>query len=423
MIIRGTASRLPLKDESIHTVVTSPPYWLKRIYSGLPETIWGGRPTCEHVFNETYLGKLCVCGAWKGCLGNEPSPDLFIRHLVSVMDEVWRVLRPDGVCWLNLGDTYSSHTVGKAGWKPKAESVWVSRGRQDAADAQKIKKIGVKDKDLALIPFRFALAMQGHAVIPAKNIGTLAGLLGTAAEKQDWQMVENVKNILAGWSALAHLDGKWVRSVVIWHKLNAWAESVKDRPGDTFEYVFLLTKQKKYFFNFDAVRVPHAPISKKRTQYRVAKFGSAERQDGNFKPPNKGGRTRKIDLNLDGAGLRNVWTFAQTSSDVDEIHTADYPPALVSRCIASGCPERCCDSCGAGLLPSKKTRWKATCSCEGAVEGKRKAVVLDPFSGTGTTAQVAARGNRLSIGLELSPAFLKGAAEKQDAIERQEILL
>ena len=144
-VVRGDARQLPLRESSIQCVVTSPPYWGLRDY-GLPPSVWGGDPACGHgwmasieargrsnwdSFNEyrqdgynnrsaagktaaveestkaTAHGAFCACGAWRGTLGLEPTPELYVQHLVAVFREVRRVLRGDGTCWVNLGDSYA----------------------------------------------------------------------------------------------------------------------------------------------------------------------------------------------------------------------------------------------------------------------------------------------------------------------------
>lgn len=132
MIINGTAFALPLKDECVHTIITSPPYWGLRKYSGLPPLIFGGGPKCEHDFNlelrsgmsggpskkqesnkgswfRTTTQGFCACGAWLGDFGLEPTIELYIEHSMQVLAECKRVLRKDGTCWWNLGSSYASN--------------------------------------------------------------------------------------------------------------------------------------------------------------------------------------------------------------------------------------------------------------------------------------------------------------------------
>ena len=194
-LYHADARRIPLADESVHCVVTSPPYWNLRDY-GLAPSVWGGDPECSHYWSEGVVapgsrssdGKsgskqpnanrrdamptsaFCEeCSAWLGALGLEPTVDLYVSHIVEIFREVWRVLRKDGTCWINLGDSYSGRRQGN-----------------------------LKPKDLVGMPWRIAFALQD--------------------------------------------DGWWLRSPGIWEKPNPMPESVTDRLTTSHEYVFMLTK-------------------------------------------------------------------------------------------------------------------------------------------------------------------------------------
>ena len=219
-------------DESIHCVVTSPPYWGLRDY-GLPASIWDDAPACEHEWGEGIKGRtqsgslegstlegtaagserrpswessFCAnCNAWFGTLGLEPSVDLYVDHLVEVFREVWRVLRTDGTLWLNLGDAYagsggahaSDHSnpgISNSSQRGGIAGTYSSDGGRGASKMVS----GLKPKDLIGLPWRVAFALQA--------------------------------------------DGWCLRSDVIWAKPNPMPESVTDRPTLAHEYVFLLTK-------------------------------------------------------------------------------------------------------------------------------------------------------------------------------------
>ena len=220
-----------MPDESVHCCITSPPYWGLRDY-GLPNQLWGGDPSCDHQWGEqivrhehgtpgpnaqagntlrdtkpkkTQRGSYCgECGAWRGCLGLEPSVELYLEHLVEVFREVWRVLRRDGTVWLNLGDAYSgsggAHTLDHAnpGISKSAQRGGVATYRIDGGRGVPKLSNGLKPKDLIGLPWRVAFALQA--------------------------------------------DGWWLRSTVIWAKPNPMPESVTDRPTLAHEYLFLLTK-------------------------------------------------------------------------------------------------------------------------------------------------------------------------------------
>ena len=220
-LYESDARTLPLSDGSVHCVVTSPPYFGLRDY-GLEPSIWGGDSDHKHEWGEPIRGKsqsgslngstlqgaspgserrpewesqFCNCGAWLGGLGLEPTPDLFIEHLVLIMREVRRVLRDDGTLWLNLGDSYASDGKwgGSTGGKHATQlhgGTGVGRGR---------RQTGLKHKDLVGIPWRTAIALQS--------------------------------------------DGWYLRRDVVWSKANPMPESVTDRPSTAHEYLFMLTKE------------------------------------------------------------------------------------------------------------------------------------------------------------------------------------
>jgi site-specific DNA-methyltransferase (cytosine-N4-specific) len=258
-----------LADKCVQTVVTSPPYWGLRDY-GVGEQI-----------------------------GLEQTPDDYVEQLCLVFDEVWRVLKDDGTLWLNLGDTYCTIPHGAKG--VNAPQSFQHKGSQnrgqersgkatvaDAGYANRKPLPGLKHKDLVGIPWRVAFALQAR-----------------------------------GW---------YLRQDIIWAKPNPMPESVTDRCTKSHEYLFLLTKSPKYFFDNQAIR--------------------EEAHDGK-------------------RNKRDVWTV--TTSRYKEAHFATYPPELILPCILAGS--------GVGDL------------------------VLDPFSGSGTTGEVALLNNRNYVGLELNTDY------------------
>jgi DNA modification methylase len=224
-----------LADESVHCVVTSPPYYGLRMY-GTPAQIWGADPDCTHIwgdqlrktggsgfqgrnsqrwgrsnvrFQETIrdAGNICTeCGAWRGHLGLEPSPHLFLDHMLEVFDEVWRVLRKDGTLWLNFGDSYAASRSYQVSDNKNPE-VGPTRHLGRARPAA-----GLKEKDLIGMPWRLALALQD-----------------------------------VGW---------WLRQEIIWAKPNPMPESVGDRCTKSHEHIFLLAKSETYYFDVTAIAEP-----------------------------------------------------------------------------------------------------------------------------------------------------------------------
>ncbi len=213
-----------MEPESVHCVVTSPPYWGLRDY-GLPASVWDGAPTCEHEWGEGIKGQtqsgslegstlegtsagserrpswessFCAnCNAWIGVLGLEPDIDLYVAHIVKVFREVRRALRKDGSLWLNLGDGYAGSPKGNLNGQDKSGLTATKTQERSPIGAHR-RGNRLKPKDLIGMPWRVAFGLQA--------------------------------------------DGWWLRSPVIWHKLNPMPESATDRPTLAHEYLFLLTK-------------------------------------------------------------------------------------------------------------------------------------------------------------------------------------
>lgn len=366
-----------LPAESVQCVVTSPPYWGLRDY-GVP-----------------------------GQLGLEETPEAYVARLVEVFREVRRVLRRDGTCWLVLGDSYAGAKVGNtnggasSGLKlnQPASRVQCNQRQQDRmAEMQFGKSVpaDLKPKDLVGIPWRVAFALQA--------------------------------------------DGWWLRSDVIWAKPNPMPESVTDRPTRAHEYVFLLTRAERYYY--DAVAVWEASVSGHRSgqSVRSQNHQRARSAFGTGVPwEDQPGRNR-----------RTVWTIA--SQPYRGAHFAVFPQKLVEPCILAGTSERgCCPECGApwarsssstrlvtrGRLGDPKnvekgagavhggyvgwkeiatTGWRPTCDHLGEPV---PCVVLDPFAGSGTALAVALRLGRDAIGIELNPAYLTLAEHRVGAVCQQ----
>lgn len=312
-----------LPDESVHCVVTSPPYWGLRDYGMAAQ------------------------------IGLEDSPEAFVDEMVAVFREVRRVLRADGTAWVNLGDSYASDTKGTGG---KSSSTLNAKRDADGTVIGKSivtyqpRKLahGVKVKDLVGIPWRVAFALQA--------------------------------------------DGWYLRQDIIWHKPNPMPESVRDRCTKAHEYIFLLAKSERYYYDQDAILEPVAPASVVRlAQPTLDEQTGSDRVPGKTNGPMKavsrsGNKVRKdatergcpesgVDGSIPWEGLernkRSVWTV--TTQPFKEAHFATFPPALVEPCIKAGCP----------------------------VGG----TVLDPFGGAGTTGLVADRLQRDAILIELNPEY------------------
>ena len=280
-----------MPDASVHTCVTSPPYFGLRDYGV------------------------------DGQIGLEPTPDEYVARMVEVFREVRRVLRDDGTLWLNLGDSYAG-----AGYSNHANTGGAKR--EDGGKQKHLTGSGLKNKDLIGIPWRVAFALQA--------------------------------------------DGWYLRQDIIWHKPNPMPESVRDRCTKAHEYIFLLSKSPRYYFDHEAMKEPGViPAGTKGAK------GSAERaaQPGvNSRPPEY-----KV---YDGMrNKRSVWTV--TTKPFKGAHFATFPPDLIEPCILAGCPEG--------------------------------GTVLDPFGGAGTTGLVATQAGRNAVLCEINPEYVEMARKRIDA--------
>ena len=385
-----------LPDESVHCVVTSPPYWGLRDYG--TGTWEGGDPDCDHATGRNarndgdrngadgfagnrnleghadmgallYREECGKCGARRvdQQLGLEPTPDQYVANMVSLFREVRRVLRRDGTCWLNLGDSYAGGGGGNYG---DGISVRNRKGIHPGTERGTTPKpnanvSGLKPKDLVGIPWRVAFALQA--------------------------------------------DGWYLRSDIIWAKPNPMPESVTDRPTKAHEYLFLLTRSSRYFYDADAIRESYTDPREGGEGFRwySERYTNQKPTQSNHTPTGRGpdGR-RKTSVqaadgsiqhrdgerwpNPSGRNARSVWEIA--TQPYPEAHFATFPEELARRCIAAGCPQ--------------------------------DGVVLDPFMGSGTTAKVARKLGRRSIGIELNPDYCELAARRlsqQSLLAQEEV--
>ena len=268
-----------------------------------------------------------------GQIGLEATPDAFVAKMVDVFREVRRVLRDDGTLWLNLGDSYTANGSGGN----TATRQGLAGGKLEKPTAQGFGKIvrtipnGLKPKDLIGIPWRVAFALQA--------------------------------------------DGWYLRQDIIWHKPNPMPESVTDRCTKAHEYIFLLSKSARYYYDADAVKEDASESTNQRDSYKRTGY-QKENRDGfvNHLDPNSGEyRDCKGQRNK-----RSVWTV--TTKPYKGAHFATFPPDLIRPCILAGCQ----------------------------IGG----TVLDPFGGSGTTAQVAIEEGREAILCELNADYIKLAHER-----------
>jgi DNA modification methylase len=370
LILQADARAIPLKDSCVQCVVTSPPYWGLRKYSGDQ----GAEP-----------------------YGLEPTIEEYIAHTVEILREIRRVLRPDGVVFWNIGDSYASGAYSVRTRETPEVGKTRRLPRNWYADANKIQRngnallSGLKPKDLCLIPARVAIAAQA--------------------------------------------DGWWIRSLIIWAKPNPMPESCQDRPTNACEHIIMLTKSERYYWDADAVREPATG----NTHSRGNGDGGPKARDREAEE-NHVGWADSVRNVLSDRNIRNVWTFP--TQPYKGAHFATFPEELPRRCILAATSERgCCATCGAphvrmvsatggtigkswhnhesdldrgqrsgndghsmaadlyGTYKRETIGWKPGCGCSSRIT---PCIVLDPFGGSGTTARVAVELNRRAVSMDLA---------------------
>jgi len=418
-----------LDDQSVNCVMTSPPYWALRDYGEGNSQIWDGEEGCEHKWGadipasgsrsndnsnkkrKEVFGKrdgwnnsnFCLCGAWKGQLGLEPTFDLYIKHLCDIFEETKRVLRDDGTCWVNLGDTY----IGGGGGGNSHETNM--KNRPEFIEANKIQS-----KSLTLIPMRFAIEMVNR-----------------------------------GWI---------LRNTIIWHKPNCMPSSVKDRFTVDFEYLFFFVKKKKYYFETQYEPLltnenrPDGVVRSREYNYNSKENKNPKAYLKQDNVPSKNSRlyegfNKRYEKPTQGRNKRAVWRICP--KPFKEAHFAVYPEELCETPIKAGCPEFVCVKCGnpkypryipskkyekllksqrrteaytserrkkaievgnafgskkVTALPDYKVSFEPTCNCNAEFTG---GIILDPFFGAGTTGLVALKQNKKFIGIELNPSYIQ----------------
>lgn len=372
------------------------------------------------------ISNYCLrCGGWRGGLGQEPTIEAYIGHMVLCAREWWRVLRGDGTLWLNIGDSYAG-SWGNYGYRngkqtERTAERWQRPGYEDERAGwdglpATAHVAGLKPKNLCMVPARLALALQA--------------------------------------------DGWYLRHVVPWVKRNALPGSQQDRPTTAHEYVYLFAKSERYFYDQEAVRLPYAPGSVERAESGSLVFGG-NKADGygnevysgkEWRPdksrtfarrsgskeaevvPGQGYAThrdgRADDIDRHGGRMRrdSDWFFDSLRFIVDggqgllqneegdplalvvntkgygAAHFAVWPATLVEPMVRASTSEHgCCGRCGSPWV-RVTDGWEPSCRCGegGVVPG----VVLDPFHGSGTTGRVAVANRRDYVGVDISAEYL-----------------
>lgn len=406
-----------IPSETIQTCVTSPPYFGLRDYNTSP-IYW------PEVSYQPMTGLSEIKIPTMTCsLGLEPTPEAFVGHMVLIFREVRRVLRQDGTLWLNFGDSYCStapNTKGDPIHKKGYFSGVSEKRAQASARIRPKTPDGLKPKDLVGIPWRIAFALQA--------------------------------------------DGWYLRSDIIWAKPNPMPESVIDRPTKAHEYIFLLSKSEKYFYDKEAIKEPFASAT-----YERIKQATFDQQKGGPKDginPNRSCRKTIVNLKKrlmapqledrilksEGRNKRTVWIVP--TKPYPESHFAVFPPDLIEPCILAGSALQSCPKCGSpwervverksNTLPVEERHgrqshngqppqqsgmyWKPpeisekgfqpTCACLNN-DGSGRSVVPAPAKGSSTTLMVAEKNGRDSIGLELNTEYCKIINKRLESVVYQ----
>lgn len=358
-------------DESIDCVITSPPYFRLRNY-GTDLVIWNEDKNCEHDWSEESLtgqktpqtmylaakdaftptrSSFCSkCGCWRGELGAEPTPELYVSHLCDIFDEIKRVLKPTGTCFVNIADSYANNGIyiGKYLEKNPDQKNLHSKNSKRYPQSQKgYRGPGVKAKSLVGIPERFVLEMQNR-----------------------------------GWIR---------RNTIIWWKRNCMPSSATDRFTVDFEYLYFFVKNPKYYFEQQLEPYSESSLNDKRPHGVLSqhlnpnsKYNKMPKIGGNkaagYGNPTYSGKECKRGI---GRNKRCVWDIL--TARFPEAHFAVMPEELAKTPIVAGCPEG--------------------------------GIVLDCFTGTGTSCKVAQDHARRYVGIEMNPEYIEMAKQRIESVE------
>ena len=482
-----------MPPESVNCVVTSPPYWGLRDYGAEP-VIWDGDKNCEHEWGskittlkhksgETNPGKggwfkdkgasndkgncFCLkCGAWRGSLGLEPTFELYIKHLCDIFDEVWRVIRKDGTCWVNLGDSYSASGGSGSGEYQKRHTQFGKVINQGTAQEPR-RAIGLPSKSLVMIPQRFAIEMVNRGwilrneIVWFKNNNMPASMKDRftvnwehvfffvkSNKTQFWtneKILECVSKHPLGIKGVEGKDWEW-REI----KASYPTQETKIRKEDAGSFSSPRARKYReegrkkvslwsghdYWFEQQFEKYAENSDMEYRKTLRLGKFYRAgSKNPYKENTPLAGDRVATPLAN--GRNMRAVWAI--NTKPFPKAHFAVYPETLIEPMIQAGCPRYVCKKCGKARVKvldrSEKVnaQWGerksntqgfrdkrempqraiknvnvkeigySDCGCNVGFEG---GVVLDPFSGVGTTALVALKQNKRFIGIDIKQEYI-----------------
>jgi len=387
-----------LEDQSINMCMTSPPYWALRDYGV------------------------------EGQLGLEPIFEQYISNLCDIFDEVKRVLRDDGTLWVNIGDTYFGSGKGAGGDGSNKESFTFTEKEERTCENCKKKFLGWKFQNFC-----------GSAC---------SGVDNTPREKKG-KLPDKCLIMIPFRFAIEMVNRGWIlRNTIIWHKPNCIPHSVRDRFTVDFEYIFLFSKKKKYYFEQQRDKRKYdydktISYNGKNPSYGGKKITKEDRDKIRNRGMKEGLKFDKTYNNPDGRNKRTVWTI--NPKPFSEAHFAVYPEELCVTPIKAGCPEFVCIKCGnpkelevdvkyinqsmsskekyspenkmfgtnptygRGKAIRKMKGYQPTCDCNVEFTG---GIVLDPFFGAGTTGVVALKQSKKFIGIELNKEYIEIANKR-----------
>lgn len=487
-----------IESASVHCVVTSPPYFGLRAY-GTDTQVWGGDPNCDHDWIDTSyqvmkndnkgnhgdekqrtsvgtMGRDSIrscgsCGAWRGELGLEPTPDLYIEHVVSVFREVRRVMRDDALLWVNIADSYNS---GGSGWRNGAGGADGKVDERAQRNRDGVSVVGLKPGDKIGIPEELVLALRAdgwywrQTNIWHKKAPMPESVYGTRWEKHRIK-IEPSERAMPGMAHDVSQNGvnnpQGARDGV---NFKDHSSEYADCPGcakcekngglilrrgsgrctTAHEYVVMFSKTADYFYDTDAIAEALARPDE-GLRATPAKFGGANKWHEAQKQSRLHSGNEYLGTSNGRRNKRSVWTLSPQAYPED--HFAAFPEELPEICIKASTSEYgCCADCGApyariieksasphdgrteSRYPTGSTGsrislarqaarergaeyqatsttlgWRRTCECSSTEIVP--AVVLDPFTGRGTTGVVALRLGRSFVGIELKPQYVEMA--------------